>query len=221
MERPRYELSRPAVKRWASPARPSTGSLPCHCRKDWHRFQTNSPTPKPHSSSSSAPEPLTHRLQRLPTTRTPSPVSADVSMGFPLPSSWRPPGSSSCHRNRLRRGCRTDSGCSPAAREPLLQGNERSRRPWTGVTSCCQTSNDSCSAGSPRSPPRGRSRPPSTCVVATASTSTTCSICCPAWSASHWWWLTANSPGRDGTAFSKQSANMRVNGSCWRAPPVG
>ena len=156
---------------------------------------TRSSTPRPRSSSSSARAPLTRPSHRPRTTRTQSPASAGVSMGFRSPSSWRPPASSSCHRSRSRRGCRTDSACSPAARERRSRGSGRSRRPWTGVTSCCRMSNGSCSAGCRCSRPRGRSRPPSTCVEATASTSTTCSICCRGWSASPSWSLTATFAG--------------------------
>src|ERR1700687_1757051 len=42
-------------------------------------------------------------------------------------------------------------------------------------------SNSNCLAGYRYSQPRGRSRPPSRCVEATASTRTTCSICCRGW----------------------------------------
>ena len=79
-----------------------------------------------------------------------------------LPASrWDSP----CHRagGRSRRraltgtdreqDCRTDSACSLAARERRSHDSGRSRRPWTGVISCCRTSNGSCSAGSRYSQP--------------------------------------------------------------------
>ncbi len=53
-------------------------------------------------------------------------------------------------------------------------------------------------------PAAGRSRPPSTCAEATASTSTTCSICCRGWSANRSSSWTVRSPASAGTASSKR-----------------
>ena len=91
--------------------------------------------------------PSTPPSHRHRTTRTPSPASASVSMGFRSPSSWRPPAPWSCRRSKSRRACRTDSACSPAARDRRSRGTGHSRRPWTGVTSCSRSPNASCSAG--------------------------------------------------------------------------
>ena len=62
---------------------------------------TRSSTPRPRSSSSSVRVPLTQPSHRPRTTRTRSPASAGVSMGFPSPSSWRLPVSSSCRLQQI------------------------------------------------------------------------------------------------------------------------
>ena len=155
---------------WECPARPSVAFPRSRCLKDWRLFRPESlvevEATRLFLERATAIDPAFRRLgerasiARICRRLDGMPLAIELAAARVLVLSLS---RSTRLQDRFR--------LLPAACGRRWPDSGRSKRPWTGATSCCRMANGSCSAACRCSRPGGRSRPLRRSVVATGSTS--------------------------------------------------